>query len=306
MAPEPRVLLASFCLDLLFPTMAFCASRSCSQIQKIEDATGYNLKALRIVNTVVFLLAFCHILACIFYALAIATAEGPDPPPKTWVTFFDGGYIEEPSTPLFDAYIIAYLWAIGLVCGQNTNITPESMVDRIESIVVYLFATLFFAYIIAVVTDQLQAYVNDPRGKAIDDLTLFTRFHDIDAQGEESLGKRLTQYFTTYYASRSMVDEEEILSNLTPSLRDEVMDHLLSSTVRICPLLHPADIAEERVQKFQEAVYAAIKPVGYAKKDLVLAKVHNCTYASEARSLGTCMFLLLYAQNHDRLCDPIL
>lgn len=56
-------------------------------------------------------------------------------------------------------YVVAYLWAIGLVCGQNTNITPESMTDRAVSIVVYLLATLFFAYVIAVVTDQLAAYV---------------------------------------------------------------------------------------------------------------------------------------------------
>ena len=52
--------------------------------------------------------------------------------------------VVEPDTPVFDAYIIAYLWAIGLVCGQNTNITPESMTDRVVSIFVYLFATLFW------------------------------------------------------------------------------------------------------------------------------------------------------------------
>ena len=65
-----------------------------------------------------FLLIFCHVLACMFYAIAIATEEHDDVP-KTWVTFFDGGYMQEEATPVFDAYIIAYLWAVGLVCGRR-------------------------------------------------------------------------------------------------------------------------------------------------------------------------------------------
>ena len=99
--------------------------------------------------------------------------------------------MQEEGTPVFDAYIIAYLWAIGLVCGQNTNITPESMMDRVVSIWVYLFATLFFAYIIAVVTDQLGAYVNDPRSHKVDALVAFIRFHKIDSEGRDSLGEKL-------------------------------------------------------------------------------------------------------------------
>ena len=245
------------------------------QVAAIEDRTGYNLKALRIVNTVIFLLIFCHVLACMFYAIAIATEEHDDVP-KTWVTFFDGGYMQEEGTPVFDAYIIAYLWAIGLVCGQNTNITPESMMDRVVSIWVYLFATLFFAYIIAVVTDQLGAYVNDPRSNKVDALVAFIRFHKIDSEGRDSLGEKLKAYVTNFYASRSMIDEDELIATLTPSLRDAVMDHLLSSTVRTCPLLHPAlqieGIEEERVQDFQEAIYRDIRPVCYERRDLVLAK----------------------------------
>ena len=38
------------------------------------------------------------------------------------------------------------------------------------------------------------------------------------------------------------------------------MDHLLSTTVRVCPLLAP-DIKEERLQHFQEALYAEMKPI---------------------------------------------
>ena len=43
----------------------------------------------------------------------------------------------------------------------------------------YVATALFFAYIIAVVTDQLSSYVNDPTHKAMDDLTTFCRFHKV-------------------------------------------------------------------------------------------------------------------------------
>jgi hypothetical protein len=65
------------------------------------------------------------------------------------------------------------------VCGQNTNITAENMPERVLSLFVYVGATLFFAYIIAVVTDQLSAYVNDPTNKAMDELDIFCRFYTI-------------------------------------------------------------------------------------------------------------------------------
>jgi len=237
-------------------------------ITKLEDETGYSLSSLRLLNTVAILLIFCHVLACIFYAVAIATQ---DEVPKTWVTFFDGGYMLEPDTPVFDAYLISFFWAIGLVCGQNTNITAESMPDRILSIVVYLLATLFFAYIIAVVTDQLQEYINDPRNKAMGELQLFCRFHGV-TEAPNNLELRLRSYFANYYQNRSMIDDAGMIAKLTPSLKDEVMDHLLFKTVRICPLLHPPDVEEERVQKFQEAIYDVIVPVSFEAKDLILSK----------------------------------
>lgn len=242
--------------------------RLAEAIDRVEVTYGIDLSALRMLNTVIMLLGFCHVLACIFYVTANADKSAE----KTWITFYDNGYLEREGTPIFDAYIIAYFWAMGLVCGQNTNVTPESMLDRVVSILVYLFATLFFAYIIAVVTNQLNSYVNDPRARALENLKTFTRFYGIPQAGSGSLGERMKTYYQKYYASRSMVPEGEIINNLTPSLRDEVMDHLLANTVRLCPLLHPPGVPEERLQKFQECVYQQIKPVSYAPKVSILLK----------------------------------
>lgn len=100
------------------------------------------------------MLVFCHVIACVFYAVSVHSESTA---PKSWVNTFDGGYVDDPSTPIFDAYLLALFWSVGLLCGQNTNIQSENMVERQLSIVVYLLSALFFAYIIAVVTDQLRS-----------------------------------------------------------------------------------------------------------------------------------------------------
>jgi hypothetical protein len=49
------------------------------------------------------------------------------------------------------------------------------------------------------------------------------------------------------------------------------MDHLLSGTVRKCPLLCPA-VEEERLQHFQEAIYAELKPLTVERSMCILQK----------------------------------
>ena len=237
-------------------------------VLRLEERFAVNLKGLQMISTVVLMLAFCHVLACVFYSVSIWSAPFS---PKTWVATYDEGFLDDDETPVFDSYMIAFLWAIGLVCGQNSNVNAENMSERTLAIVVYLLAALFFAYIIAVVTDQLSAYVNDPTNKAMDELTTFIKFHKVpkDIEG------RLKTYYASFLSTRSMTDEAKILGNLTPSLRDEVMDFLLQGTVRLCPLLHDPSLEEERLQHFQEAIYDAMKPVTYERQMLVVAKNHK-------------------------------
>ena len=60
-----------------------------------------------------------------------------------------------------------------------SDVQPVNMPERALSILVYLLAALFFAYLIAVVTDQLSGYVNDPAHRTMDDLNTFARFHKV-------------------------------------------------------------------------------------------------------------------------------
>lgn len=141
--------------------------------------------------------------------------------------------------------------------------------------------TFFLAYIIAVVTDQLREYVADPFNTAMDNVMKFTRFHAIPREGNDSLGERIKEFYTSFYASRSMVDDKEIVGKLTPSLRHEVMNQLLANSVHLCPLLQEGSSfrgrkrrsrrdqddtlrAERRLEghrKFEEAIYWRMMPV---------------------------------------------
>ena len=222
-------------------------------LRLLETRLGVDLSGLRVLKTVVLMLFFCHLLACIFYAVGYAPlshGEGDgsshepagdgQQPDKTWVSAFDDGVlVSDPRPPPFHAYVIAFFWALGIVCGQNTNVTPESMADRYVAIACYLLGTFFLAYVIAVVTDQLREVVADPFNMAMDDVLKFMRFHRIDREGGESLGERIKAFYSSYYASRSMVDDKEIVGRLTPALRAEAMEHLLASTVHAFPLLQP-------------------------------------------------------------------
>ena len=65
------------------------------------------------------------------------------------------------------------------------------------------------------------------------------------------------------------------------------MDHLLASTVRMCPLLCP-DVAEERLQRFHEALYADMKPITFERRMVILSK----------NDLGMDLYFLLKGQVH--------
>ena len=111
------------------------------------------------------------------------------------------GYILSEKTPVIDGYIIALWWAIGNVCGQGAPIDPENMPERGFTIVVYVAGTIFFAYIIAMVTEELNAYVNDPTNKAMDELATFCAFHHITKKNGSGLGVDLEHRLKDYYAN---------------------------------------------------------------------------------------------------------
>ena len=88
---------------------------------------GVNLKALRILNTVVLLFLFCHLLACTFYAMARESEGHAD---KTWLSAYDGGYLVDGFTHTFDAYGTALFWAIGIVCALGTYSHTHTLYTR--------------------------------------------------------------------------------------------------------------------------------------------------------------------------------
>jgi hypothetical protein len=64
-----------------------------------------------------------QLLACVFYAVGHSMNELGE---KSWITAFDEGVTADPDTPVLHAYTISLLWAIGLVCGQGTEVQPEN------------------------------------------------------------------------------------------------------------------------------------------------------------------------------------
>lgn len=70
------------------------------------------------------------------------------------------------------------------------------------------------------------SYVNDPRSKALDAVDKFARFHEFHKSVDEpdsaaerdssaNLSERIKSFYTSYYASRSMMDDAAIIGQLT-------------------------------------------------------------------------------------------
>jgi CRP-like cAMP-binding protein len=80
---------------------------------------------------------------------------------------------------------------------------------------------------------------------------------------------RMRRYYTYYYSRKTAFDENAILSDLTPSLRGEVVQHALKDT-----LVRVALFQDKRLEdpSFQADVFWMLKPVMASPKELIFSK----------------------------------
>ena len=157
------------CLDHTFHAPAVSA-HACSL--KLEEMSGLKLKPLGLVQTVCGLLAYVHVVACIWYSLSLASLEEYD---TAWISSYQDGFAADEDTPRLHKYMASALWAIGMVTGLNSPVNPENHAERTFSITVYVVSSLFFAFTIAIVQTQLNDIVNDRFNRKMEQVLLHTR-----------------------------------------------------------------------------------------------------------------------------------
>jgi len=240
-------------------------------VRTLEYATGLDLKALQVLSTVVLLAAFTHLMACLFYAISLASSSSFDG--VSWVSY----YTEfDETTPPNERYVVSLLWAVGVVTGLNSDVEPANFAERVTAIIVYVLSALLFALVVAVVTQQRLAYANDAFNLKMGEVSNFCRFHRVP----RGLQDKLQQFFEAMYTNTSVVTDEELIFKMTPSLQEQVWTHILASTVKKIALFDNLKVNTGgkaaaffgETRGFHIGVYQALAYVTYSPKESIIPK----------------------------------
>jgi len=253
-----------------------------SAVRSFEFATGLSLSNFHLVNILLLTFAFTHVSACVFYAISEWSSGFYS---NYWARFFDengDGALDEgeggasPMSP-FEKYTVALAWAVSDVFGLQPEIAAENHIERMAALIISVMATLLFALIVAVVTQQFFAFVNDPFKVSMAEVDKFCRFHRVP----RGLHEKTTAFFEAVFTHTPIDREPELLAKMTPTLQEHMWTHLLATTIKQCTLL--AKVAESEgsgklgkmfgdPRAFHIGVYKALRYVTYAPREMILIK----------------------------------
>ncbi|CAE8648066.1 unnamed protein product [Polarella glacialis] len=165
------------------------------------------------VRSLIFLLWVNHVMACIFYGLALSDMnEG------NWVK--DYGMLT--SEPSLDAYIAALYWSLGNFTG-STNIYPVSQSERIYGIVCLFLAFMLSAMLVSSITSsltRLEIATAKVSGK-LNSLKRYLNDNDISSHVSMRVQRNAT-YALQEQQKRTPEAEVELLSLISEPLRVEL------------------------------------------------------------------------------------
>lgn len=238
-------------------------------IDTIEDKLDLNLQFLQIVKMVLGLLYLMHILGCGWFF--VATNSGYK---DTWLSNYDGG--SGIDAPIDIQYLYSIYWALmTLTTVGYGDITPANNPERAYALFSLLIGALVFGFMLSSIGDLIGSL--DKAGarlqEKLDEVKEFTRWHKMPPD----LAARVRKYYEFYYSRQSALPEDEILANFAPSLKHDVMSHLLSRTVGLVsffyvPQLGSAEADPPPDVAFQNAVYPLLKPVVREAKEVIIPK----------------------------------
>jgi len=275
-------------------------------IQLVEDSLGVNLQVLMLLKLLVAVIYLMHLLGCVWFYLhllmstphaerppvAAATSSAADDAAldayyldgvDTWLTSYDGGSGLHAGIKV--QYLYSIYWALmTLTTVGYGDITPTNDVERVYVLFCLLVGAIVFGFLLSTLGDVLSNV--DQNATRIDErlteVKEYLRWHRVPFATAQAVRK----YFEYFYSRRAAVDDEQILGNLTPSLRREVTVHLLTRSVAKIPLFTRRGATNLYCDlAFQLAVHPKLKPLLREAREVVVAK-HACNDALYFLSRG--------------------
>ena len=187
----------------------------------------------------------------------------------TWLTSYDDGSGVTAETSV--QYLYSVYWALTtLTTVGYGDITPANNAERKYTLMTLLIGALVFGYILSSVgemmgsIDKNAAELDNKLGEVKD----FTRWHKM----HPDLAARVRKYSEVFYSRQSAMDEEAIIENLAPSLRREVVRHLLRKTVKNIPMFSEEFCEYASNDAFQLEVHPCLKPAVHEDGEVVVSK----------------------------------
>ena len=226
---------------------------------RLEDNEIHiNLHLMRLVTLVCQLLYCAHLLGCgWFYTTWFPTEDG-----RTWLLRYDA---EAADREVSYKYMISVYWALTtLTTVGYGDITPQNNLERMYSCLALLTGSLVFATMLASVNSLVAAL--DRQGaeaeEKLDQVKEYMRFRNLP----RDLVVRMRRYYTYFYSHKTVFDESDILGNLTPSLRYEVVTYALKETIQCIPLFKALD------PEFQAEVFPLLKPMSASPREIIYSR----------------------------------
>ena len=189
------------------------------------------LVLLRLLVLLVVMAFTGHIIACGWYYLSISAADTS----RVW-TAVDGVQDEDWLTN----YVAALYWGFATLTTTGFgDISAKTLTERGFSLAMMLVGAAAFATMVGKVSavaskKSLVDELYQSRKEAVTEFIKFRRLPD-------SLKNRIFDYYSYVSRVRTFVDEQQIISELSPSLRRDIMLHLNRELIDNVPIFAGAD-----------------------------------------------------------------
>ena len=247
-----------------------------SFMEHVEIHFNTDMRPFRLVFLLLKLLYLSHILACGWYFVADLSVEAQvsgGRPTTTWITELDAGKDPADAIANSDAgvkYLYSVYWTLTtLTTVGYGDITPTNQAELVYASVTLLVGGLAFGYMIGNISSMIEQ-LNRQQSLVRDKMDVIKDYLAW-RQMPPDLATRIKSFYSYHYSMRPLYDERAILDDLSPALRGEAIETVLSGTVGQLPLLE-----KTLEREFQLEVFPLLKPILWGKDEVVHTKGDVC------------------------------